>query len=1156
MNENSRANRRYAATKWLVLLCVAWLTSVVGIRAYGQPVTWTGTGGDDNWSTAENWNPLSPPGSGDIAEFNENDSPGTSALDTDFTIARLQYLANSEHLLDLYGFNLHVDDFVHVGVGNSSNGAAVTWTNSDTHGRLSIGNTGALGTFYVGVNDSAATGETDGNLLLDGLTVEALVNNLSIGRKSSLSGIGTANGTLTLSNEAILSVGTVSESAKINIGMNESTAEHPYGGYGDATGLLDATQGTADFHLSELNVGRRTWGLGDGTATGTLRWSQPDPLYATDVYFARGGYTTGILEVPSGGTFFLGDADDPVSLLGIGYHDTSGGGTATAHLNLRDSVADPTFVAYIGDNLSIGRTISGGSADASLTLGENSHLYVGTTADPAVVNIGMNGSSTGNAVGLLDATQGEVVLHLGQLNVGRHTGSGGIYSGGTATGTLRWDQDVAINADEVYFGRGQSTGVLEVPTDGHFQLGTATDPVSRLAISYHDTGSPGASNAHLDLTVTDPFFTAYIGGALSIGHKASMSGSGTADGSLTLGSHSTLHVGTAGAPAKINIGMNESTSDVGFGGYGDAVGVLDVTDGTPDFHLSELNVGYNKWGSGTATGTLKWNQLTQALYAEEVYFGRGASTGKLEVPAGGTFLLGDGGDPVSRLGISYHDEPGGGTSTAHLNLRDADPTFTAVIGDDLSIGRTTSGSATANGSLILGEHSTLSVGTTLAPAVVNIGMNGTGTTGELDATQGTVEFHLTELNVGRRNSSSGGTPIGTLKWSQAAPIDAERVYFGRGQSTGVLEVPTGGHFQLGTTTDPISRLAISYHDTNNKGASNAHLDLTVTDPFFEAYIGGDLSIGRKAHMGGSGTADGSLTSGSNSILSVGTAVAPAMVNIGMNESLGVVGGTGDGTGVLDARLGTVNFHLSELNVGRTMWGMGTANGTLTTGSGSMITATTVNIGEGTNATGNVNMNGGLFAAGIVNMGAGGTFNFTDGRLGIGTFNTYSGSGSLNQQGGTLAPGFSPFDTSLAGIATINGDYCLTSGTLEIELFGLGAGTEYDQVFVNGLVRLDAGGSLDVVLGFAPEIGDQFIILDNDEDDWINGTFAGLSEGAVFSTSYLSTYYPFRISYVGNDGNDIVLTSIVPVPGASLLAGLGLLTSTWLCRRRTAHRKGN
>ena len=90
------------------------------------------------------------------------------------------------------------------------------------------------------------------------------------------------------------------------------------------------------------------------------------------------------------------------------------------------------------------------------------------------------------------------------------------------------------------------------------------------------------------------------------------------------------------------------------------------------------------------------------------------------------------------------------------------------------------------------------------------------------------------------------------------------------------------------------------------------------------------------------------------------------------------------------------------------------------------------------------------------------------------------------------------------------------------------------------------------LGFAPQIGDEFIILENDDViDWdlISGTFAGLPEGALFSTGYLGSYYQFSISYVGHTGNDVVITSVVPVPGASMLAGIGILVSVWLLQKQ-------
>jgi hypothetical protein len=125
--------------------------------------------------------------------------------------------------------------------------------------------------------------------------------------------------------------------------------------------------------------------------------------------------------------------------------------------------------------------------------------------------------------------------------------------------------------------------------------------------------------------------------------------------------------------------------------------------------------------------------------------------------------------------------------------------------------------------------------------------------------------------------------------------------------------------------------------------------------------------------------------------------------------------------------------------------------------------------------------------------------------------------------------------------------------LEVELFGVTVGFEYDQVAVNGMVDLNpdlrGGGNLDVVLGFAPEIGNEFIVIDNDWSDPISGTFYGLPEGATFTESYLGRIFLFQITYFGNTGNDVVLTTIVPAPSAIVLASLGVCIVGWLHRRR-------
>jgi hypothetical protein len=67
--------------------------------------------------------------------------------------------------------------------------------------------------------------------------------------------------------------------------------------------------------------------------------------------------------------------------------------------------------------------------------------------------------------------------------------------------------------------------------------------------------------------------------------------------------------------------------------------------------------------------------------------------------------------------------------------------------------------------------------------------------------------------------------------------------------------------------------------------------------------------------------------------------------------------------------------------------------------------------------------------------------------------------------------------------------------------------------------------VDLSGSFKPTNGVSFVIIDNDGADPVLGTFAGLPEGTVFGGDGL----PFRISYVGGTGNDVVLTRVATPP---------------------------
>lgn len=142
-------------------------------------------------------------------------------------------------------------------------------------------------------------------------------------------------------------------------------------------------------------------------------------------------------------------------------------------------------------------------------------------------------------------------------------------------------------------------------------------------------------------------------------------------------------------------------------------------------------------------------------------------------------------------------------------------------------------------------------------------------------------------------------------------------------------------------------------------------------------------------------------------------------------------------------------------------------------------------------------------------------------LGAGTLLTGTGRAGgllLALSGSRIAPGGSPGTLTVADLVMDAGS------TLALELNGTAAGSEYDQLSVFlGDVTLQ-GPALVFSLGFSPNVGDVFTIIDNDDSDPISGEFADLPEGTVFTQDGVD----LKISYVGGTGNDVTLTVEPPV----------------------------
>ncbi|MFO0868155.1 MAG: PKD domain-containing protein [Pirellulales bacterium] len=129
----------------------------------------------------------------------------------------------------------------------------------------------------------------------------------------------------------------------------------------------------------------------------------------------------------------------------------------------------------------------------------------------------------------------------------------------------------------------------------------------------------------------------------------------------------------------------------------------------------------------------------------------------------------------------------------------------------------------------------------------------------------------------------------------------------------------------------------------------------------------------------------------------------------------------------------------------------------------------------------------------------------------------SGTGQLSHPAGYLYQ-VNPGTDTTPGLLSI-GTAQLYS--YNVQLTGSTPGSEYDQLRVTGGVSL-AGDTLTVTLSYIPALGEQFVVIDNDDVDSVTGNFRDLPEGSllVLGTTAL------RITYAGGDGNDVVLERVL------------------------------
>jgi hypothetical protein len=128
-------------------------------------------------------------------------------------------------------------------------------------------------------------------------------------------------------------------------------------------------------------------------------------------------------------------------------------------------------------------------------------------------------------------------------------------------------------------------------------------------------------------------------------------------------------------------------------------------------------------------------------------------------------------------------------------------------------------------------------------------------------------------------------------------------------------------------------------------------------------------------------------------------------------------------------------------------------------------------------------------------------------------------GELSLGDATVGPLTVSGRLSLASLGVASPSLTLTNG--ELRSVGIGSGpTTPGRITVSGPVSLgDSALSINLSSCFVNPIGTVFTVVNKTTPGPVNGTFAGLLEGA----SFIAGGCMLRISYAGGDGNDVTLT---------------------------------
>lgn len=933
----------------------------------------------------------------------------------------------------------------------------------------------------------------------------AAADDLTINANVTASG---GNGTVTLNaaNDVLQTAGTVSAVGSGAVDVNAGTAT--------ADGVVTMSSGTA---LSTA-TGAITVDA-DGTATldsvtstsGDITVTAGDVVLNNSVSSTGGALTlqpasAGSTVGVGGGTgvFDVGDAD--IANLADGFSSIVIGDTTSGLIEIDTaSFADPLNLITggeihdttgtdlnmtSGDTATASGTVAPGQSPGILTVTGNFAF-----ADNSTYEVEIGGTTPGTANtnhDQIDAT-GSVTIGTGvtlntvQFNSFTPTGGETIEiinrtgGSGTFNGLVEGAQ---VSAD--FLGSGLAATITYVGGDGDDVVITVETPTTTdvtLVGNVLTVTDAASDNTADDLTIsfaTDTYtITDNSGSLIDASSIAGSTGNGTATVTVPVGSIDGINFDLLGGDDVVNVTSVQPSLAGGF-----------TISGGTGRDRATINGDIVTTGTGAVDITVSANVLVN-------------SAATISTVNGGITLSGNSGGTTTGI-LTGVDINGGTVSTSGtgaISLTGVGGTSGDGLGVRVQNGGKVESTATSGGG--------------------GITLNGTGKGGDAGGYGVQIKDATTLVD-----SKSGAIQITGQGGAQAS-------------SHGVFL--TGGADI--TSSDGTGAATITVSATGGTGASSAGLIITDAGSTISS-IAGAIDItgtGASANDSGIVVSNGTIESlGAATVTIAGTTTTGSGIVMQNAGEIGDATGSGmitlksdlfdfTGTPVIDGQ-GALIF---EPITAATTIGLGGGTGTLnlTDAELAFLSDGFSSITFGKADAGNIDIDTASFAdpvtlltAAEIHDNAGTDLNMTSGDTATGD--------------GTVAPGQSP------GILNVSGNFAFADNSIyQVEIGGTTAGVGagfHDQIDATGSVTIGTGVTLTPSSfgGFTPAVGESFEIINRTGG---TGTFDGLAEGAIISTDFLSSGFPASITYVGGDGDDVVVSIAAPTTDVTLTGNVLTIT---------------